>query len=67
MNLALMIKVLGWIFFITPIVIFVIISGAMIKGAMTDDDLIKSLVMIGMAVFIIGLIMLLLIYLTNIF
>ena len=67
MDLAQIIKVLGWVFCITPIAIFIVISTAMIRGAMEDDDLIKSLVMIGLAVFFIGLIMLFLIYLTNIF
>lgn len=67
MNLVEIVKVLGWIFLITPTVVFVIVSAYMIKGAMGDDDVIKAIVMVGLLFFFLGIIMLLLIYLTNVF
>ena len=66
MELSNVIKVIGWSFSVTPLVIFVGVGVFMIKGAMKDDELIRSLVMICSAFFFIGVIMLLLIYLTNI-
>ena len=67
MNLAQIIKILGWIFVVTPVFLFVLFSVYTIKGAMGDDDKVKALVMLCLASFFIGAIMLLLIYLTNIF
>ena len=67
MSLIMVLKIIGWVFTVAPVLIFVVISAYIIRGAMGDDDAIKSLVMIGFTFFFLGLIILLLIYLTNIF
>jgi uncharacterized protein (DUF486 family) len=66
MDLAKIIEVVGWIFTVIPMVIYVSISVYVLKGAMKDDDLIKALVMIGLAMFFIGATILILMYMTNV-
>ncbi len=67
MNLENIIKGIGWVFTLTPIVVFIGIGVVMIKGAMKDDELVRSLVLLAIGIFFIGVILLLLIYLTRLF
>ncbi len=67
MILELALKILGWIFVIGPTLTFISISFYMIKGAMNDDATVKALVLLGLALFFMGAIMLLLLYLTDLF
>lgn len=67
MSLSQLISIVGWIFLITPVVIFVTISINMIKGVMAEDDFIRSLVTLGIGVFLTGLVMLATTQFTGIF
>ncbi len=58
MDLAQVITIIGWVFAVTPVIVFVTISVNMIKGVMAEDDFIRSLVTLGIGIFITGLIML---------
>lgn len=59
--------ILGWIFTITPLTIFLGVSIYMVKGIMKDDENLAALILLGFTMFIMGAILLLSIYLTNIF
>lgn len=59
--------ILGWIFTLTPVVIFLGVSIYMVRGIMKDDDNLKALILLGFTIFIMGSILLLSIYLTNLF
>lgn len=65
MSLLLTLKVLGWMFAAIPFSAFVIISINLIKGVGKDDPLILSLALIGLAMFLMGVITLIIVYLTN--
>ena len=67
MDLELALKVIGWAFAGTPVLVFTIVSFYMIMGAAGDDDLIKALVMLGTAIFLIGTILLVVLYMTDLF
>ncbi len=67
MLLETILKILGWIFVLVPMFTFISISFSMIRGAANDDETIKALVLIALAAFFMGSILLLLLYLTNIF
>ncbi len=67
MSFVLMLKILGWIFVLAPTVTFISISFYMIRGAMADDETVKALVLIGLAAFFMGIILLLMLYLTDVF
>jgi len=58
MSLSQLISIIGWVFAITPVVVFVTISVNMIKGVMAEDDFIRSLVTLGIGIFITGIVML---------
>lgn len=58
-------KVIGWVFVLTPVTIFLVISIQMVRGVMKDDPFIKAVVLLGIGLFCIGAILLLLLYLTN--
>lgn len=64
MELALVLKIVGWAMTLTPIVVFAVISFSMIMGAARDDEVIMGLVLLAAAIFAIGLIMLILVYFT---
>lgn len=65
MTLEFVLKFLGWAFTLVPLTIFLGVSINMVRGAGEDDPLILSLSLIGLTVFLIGLITLALVYLTN--
>lgn len=67
MTLELALKVLGWTFVAVPTMTFLGVSFYMIKGATTDDETVKALVLLGLSTFFMGAILLLLLYLTDIF
>jgi hypothetical protein len=67
MTLVGILKFIGWVFTITPLAIVIGVSVVMIKGAANDDDLIKALTMLGLTFFAIGVILLVLVYLTGFF
>ena len=67
MTLEIFLKVLGWFFVGAPTVTFISISFYMIKGAMEDDEAVKALTLIGLAAFFMGAILLLMLYLTDVF
>jgi hypothetical protein len=59
------VRIVGIIVALIPFVTFVTISVAMVKGVGNDDSTITALGMAGLTVFLIGVIMLVLAYLTN--
>ena len=65
MTLEFVLKFLGWAFTLVPLAIFLGVSINMIRGAGEDDALILSLSLIGLTIFLIGVITLVLVYLTN--
>jgi len=67
MTLILTLKILGWMFVVIPFSAFVIISINLIKGVGNDDPLILALVLIGLTMFLMGVITLIVVYLTNYF
>ncbi len=67
MSLELILKILGWVFVLAPTFTFISVSFYMIRGAADDDETIKALVLIALAAFFMGSILLLLLYLTDIF
>lgn len=67
MTLILTLKILGWMFTVIPFSAFVIISINLIKGVGSDDPLILALALIGLTMFLMGVITLILVYLTNYF
>lgn len=67
MNFENTLKIIGWLFVLGPTVTFISISFYMIKGASEDDVTVKALVLIALALFAMGAIILLMLYLTNIF
>ncbi len=66
MTIEFILKFLGWAFLLVPTIVFLSISFLMIKGAGNDDALIRALSLIGLAIFLIGAITLVLVYLTDI-
>ena len=67
MSLELILKIIGWLFVLGPSVTFICISFYMIRGAAEDDTMIKALVLIALCFFVMGAILLLLLYLTKMF
>ncbi len=65
MTLEFVLKFLGWAFAGIPLAIFIGVSVNMIRGAGEDDELIMALSLIGLTFFLIGVITLLLVYLTD--
>ncbi|MBI4438048.1 hypothetical protein HY631_03815 [Candidatus Uhrbacteria bacterium] len=65
MTLVFALKFLGWAFTLVPLAVFLGVSFNMIRGAGKDDVLILSLSLIGLTIFLIGVVTLLLVYLTN--
>jgi hypothetical protein len=65
MTLILTLKILGWMFTLTPLTIFLVISINLIKGVGKDDALILALALIGLTIFLMGVITLIVVYLTN--
>jgi len=59
--------VIGWLFVLGPTLAFICVSFYVIKGAMGDDVVVNALVLIGLAFFFMGAILLLTLYLTNVF
>jgi hypothetical protein len=64
--IVVVIKVIGWIFVILPVAAFVAAGVKIIGGLMGDDGFIKMLVMSSFAVFALGVVILLMIYLTDV-
>ena len=67
MSLVLTLKILGWMFTVIPLSAFMIISINLIKGVGKDDALILALALIGLTMFLMGVITLIVVYLTNFF
>jgi len=67
MVLEVILKILGWVFVLVPSIAFISVSFQMIKGAAGDDVTVKTLVLTGLTFFCMGVIMLLLLSLTDIF
>lgn len=67
MSLENVLKIIGWLFVLGPTFTFISISFYMIKGAADDDITVKALVLIALALFSIGAMMLLILYLTKAF
>lgn len=67
MTLEIALMVLGWVFVGVPTVTFISVSFYMIQGAAKDDEAVKALVLLGITSFFMGTILLLLLFLTNIF
>ncbi|MBT5807726.1 hypothetical protein HOI18_00420 [Candidatus Uhrbacteria bacterium] len=65
--LPFVLKFIGWIFTVVPVLAFVGVSVVVIKGAANDDGLIMSLVMLGILLFVMGVIILSTVYLSGIF
>lgn len=65
MSLVLTLKIIGWMFAVIPFSAFVIISINLIKGVGNDDPLILALALIGLTMFLMGVITLIVVYLTN--
>lgn len=65
MDLDLALKVVAWAMTITPMTVFVVISFSMMMGAAEDDDTIKGLMMLGLGIFVIGVTLLAMFYLTT--
>jgi len=65
--LVIVLKVLGWIFAIIPLIAFVAVSIFVLKGIGEDDSLIMAIILLGVTMFVIGVIMLLMVYLSGIF
>ncbi|MFA4845553.1 MAG: hypothetical protein WC654_03275 [Patescibacteria group bacterium] len=65
MTLEFVLKFLGWAFTFVPLAIFLGVSINMIRGAGEDDEMILALSLIGLTVFLIGVITLVLVYSTN--
>ena len=66
MNLEPVIKVIGWILVSLPVLAFLIAGIKIVGGLMEDDGFIKMLVMSAFAIFGLGAIILILIYLTDV-
>jgi hypothetical protein len=66
MTLELLVKIIGWVMAGLPITVVLVISVYMIIGASNDDDAIKVLVMLGISMFLIGLVILALAYFTDV-
>ncbi len=60
------IKVIAWILVILPVAAFLFAGIKIIGGLMADDGFIKMLVSTGFAIFMLGAIVLILIYLTDV-
>jgi hypothetical protein len=67
MTLELTLKILGWMFTLIPLSAFFIISINLIKGVGKDDPIIIALSLIGLTVFLMGVITLVIVYLSNYF
>ncbi|PJA46046.1 hypothetical protein CO174_01085 [Candidatus Uhrbacteria bacterium CG_4_9_14_3_um_filter_50_9] len=67
MTLVGILTFIGWVFTLTPLLIVIGVSAVMIKGAAGDDDLIMALTMLGITIFVIGVILLILVYLSGMF
>ena len=65
MTLITTLKILGWMFTLVPLTVFMVISINLIKGVGKDDPLILSLALIGFTIFLMGLVTLVTVYLTN--
>jgi hypothetical protein len=61
-----LVRIVGIIIAMIPVVTFLLISVAMVKGVGKDDPLILGLGMFGLTLFLIGVVLLFLAYLTNV-
>jgi len=66
MSLDLTVKIIGWALAGIPFGVVLTVSIYMVLGAANDDVVIKSLVMLGTSMFLVGLIILALAYFTDI-
>lgn len=65
MTLILTLKIIGWMCTLVPLTAFVVISINLIKGVGKDDGIILAFALLGLTVFLMGVITLLVVYLTN--
>lgn len=66
-QLAFIVKIIGWILTGIPLAIFLFFSFHMLKGIAEDDEQVKGIVSLFLTVFLIGLVILLFTYLTDFF
>jgi hypothetical protein len=66
MTLELTLKILGWMFTLIPLSAFILISINLIRGVGEDDPLILALALIGLTMFLMGVITLILVYLSSV-
>ncbi|MBI2551409.1 hypothetical protein HYV73_03650 [Candidatus Uhrbacteria bacterium] len=67
MTLLLLIKILGIIMMGLPMIVFLVVSGYAILGSAEDDAMVKGLLYLGLAMFLIGALIIGLVYLTDFF
>ncbi len=65
MQLDTIFKALGWAMAITPLAVFLMITFYMIRGAAKDDSVVMGLVLLGLAIFGIGVGILIIFYLAD--
>lgn len=66
-SIAIILKIIGWLFISIPLGALFIFCIYMLIGLSKDDEAIKSLITVGFVIFFIGLSLLILTYLTNVF
>lgn len=66
-DIAIILKIIGWLFIGVPLGAFFVFCTYMLIGLSNDDAAVKNLIMIGFVIFLIGFSILILTYLTNIF
>ena len=65
--MILFITILSWIFVSVPIIVFMAISLVTMKALMQEDPYVLGISFIGLTLFCVGLVSLLLLYLTDVF
>ncbi len=65
MELDTIFKALGWGMAGTPVAVFLIITFHMIQGAAKDDEVVMALTLIGLAIFGLGVAILVFFYLAD--
>ena len=66
-DISLILKIIGWLFIGVPLSAFFVFCIYMLIGLSKDDEAVSGLIKVGFIVFLIGLALLVLIYLTNTF
>ena len=67
MAIALIIKILGWIFLIFPIITYIGLCSFVVWQVAKNDELIMGAIMGGFTLFVLGIVMLVVSYFTDVF